>query len=184
MSITRGSLQRIGLRSISSVVPKTDISVSDFKIKNEPVLGYLPGSKERSDLEAAINKYSDVTEDVPIVIGGKEYRTDQVHYQPMPHNHGKKVAKFYYATPELVNKAIDTSLQAKKEWEKIPLDDRLQFFLKIADLMAGKYRAELNATTMLGQAKTVIQVQCPKQCGNFRIFLSHRFYVKSILVIL
>ena len=79
-----------------------------------------------------------------------------------PHNHGKKVAKFYYATPELVNKAIDTSLQAKKEWEKIPLDDRLQFFLKIADLMAGKYRAELNATTMLGQAKTVIQVQCPK----------------------
>ena len=165
------------------MVPKTDISVSDFKIKNEPVLGYLPGSKERSDLEAAINKYSDVTEDVPIVIGGKEYRTDQVHYQPMvhiffksqcensrilllkkisffqPHNHGKKVAKFYYATPELVNKAIDTSLQAKKEWEKIPLDDRLQFFLKIADLMAGKYRAELNATTMLGQAKTVIQVQ-------------------------
>ena len=164
------------------MVPKTDISVSDFKIKNEPVLGYLPGSKERSDLEAALNKYSDVTEDVPIVIGGKEYRTDQVHYQPMvhnfsnhsvkiqefyyykkflffqPHNHGKKVAKFYYATPELVNKAIDTSLQAKKEWEKIPLDDRLQFFLKIADLMAGKYRAELNATTMLGQAKTVIQV--------------------------
>ena len=58
----------------------------------------------------------------------------------------------------MVNKAIDTSLQAKKEWEKIPLDDRLQFFLKIADLMAGKYRAELNATTMLGQAKTVIQV--------------------------
>ena len=67
------------------MVPKTDISVSDFKIKNEPVLGYLPGSKERSDLEAAINKYSDVTEDVPIVIGGKEYRTDQVHYQPMVH---------------------------------------------------------------------------------------------------
>ena len=65
------------------MVPKTDISVSDFKIKNEPVLGYLPGSKERADLEAALNKYSDVTEDVPIVIGGKEYRTDQVHYQPM-----------------------------------------------------------------------------------------------------
>ena len=81
------------------MVPKTDISVSDFKIKNEPVLGYLPGSKERSDLEAAINKYSDVTEDVPIVIGGKEYRTDQVHYQPMVHNfsnHSVKIQEFYY----------------------------------------------------------------------------------------
>ena len=91
----------------------------------------------------------------------KDFTTTE-NYFFQPHNHGKKVAKFYYATPELVNKAIDTSLQAKKEWEKIPLDDRLQFFLKIADLMAGKYRAELNATTMLGQAKTVIQVQNPE----------------------
>ena len=106
-------------------------------------------------------------------------------YFLQPHNHGKKVAKFYYATPELVNKAIDTSLQAKKEWEKIPLDDRLQFFLKIADLMAGKYRAELNATTMLGQAKTVIQVRwnplnlnfCPSKWDKIVIF--YNFEKKS-----
>ena len=75
-----------------------------------------------------------------------------------PHNHGKKVAKFYYATPELVSKAIETSLEAKKEWEKVPLDERLKLFLNVADLMATKYRADLNATTMVGQAKTVIQV--------------------------
>ena len=75
-----------------------------------------------------------------------------------PHNHSKKVAKFYYATPELVQKSIDTSLEAKKEWEKIPMDDRLKLFLNVADLMATTYRADLNATTMLGQAKTVIQV--------------------------
>ena len=71
------------MRCISSVVPKSDIAVSDFTVKNEPVLGYLPGSKERSELEAAINKYKDVTEDCPIVIGGKEYRTDDVRYQVM-----------------------------------------------------------------------------------------------------
>ena len=74
---------RFSLRSISSVVPKSDISVSDFKVVNEPVLGYLPGSQERSDLEAAIKKYEDQTEDVPIVIGGQEYRTEHVQYQPM-----------------------------------------------------------------------------------------------------
>ena len=68
------------------------------------------------------------------------------------------MAKFYYATPELVSKAIETSLEAKKEWEKVPLDERLKLFLNVADLMATKYRADLNATTMVGQAKTVIQV--------------------------
>ena len=71
------------MRTISSVVPKTDIELKDFKIANEPVLSYLPGSKERQDLEAALSALDGVTEDIPIVIGGKEYRTDNVQYQPM-----------------------------------------------------------------------------------------------------
>ena len=71
------------MRCISSVVPKSDIIVNDFTVKNEPLYGYMPGSPERVELEAALVKYSDVTEDVPIVIGGKEYRTDDVRYQVM-----------------------------------------------------------------------------------------------------
>ena len=67
------------------------------------------------------------------------------------------MAKFYWATPELVAKAIETSLEAKKEWERVPLQQRMDLFLKVADQMANEYRADLNATTMLGQAKTVIQ---------------------------
>ena len=59
-----------------------------------------------------------------------------------PHNHSKKVAKFYYATPELVQKAITTSLEAKKEWERVPLEDRMQMYLRVADQMAGEYRQE------------------------------------------
>ena len=152
------NLQPVVTRSIASVISKADIEVSDFQVKNEPILGYLPGSQERSDLEVALQKYNNSTEDIPIIIGGKEYRTDDVRYQVMPHNHEKKLAKFYYATPELVTKAITTSLEAKKEWERVPLDERMKLFLKVADEMAGKYRADLNATTMLGQAKTVIQV--------------------------
>lgn len=159
LASARNSTVRLGLRCISSVVPKSDINLTDFTVKNEPVLSYLPGSKERSDVEAALKKYENVTEDVPIVIGGKEYRTDDVRYQVMPHDHQKKVAKFYYATPELVGKAIESSLEAKKEWEKVPLDERIKLFLNVADQMSTQYRADLNATTMLGQSKTIIQAE-------------------------
>merc|ERR1712038_1658599 len=124
---------------------------------------------------------NDHTEDVPIIIGGKEYRTDDVRYQPMPHNHSKKVAKFYYATPELVTKAINTSLEAKKEWEKVPLDERMKLFLKVADEMAGKYRADLNATTMLGQAKTVIQAEIDAACEMIDFFRFNTYFGKELL---
>jgi len=69
------------------------------------------------------------------------------------------VAQFYYATPELVKEAIETGLKAKQEWDRVPLQERMDLFLKVADQMAGQYRQDLNATTMLGQAKTVIQVR-------------------------
>jgi 1-pyrroline-5-carboxylate dehydrogenase len=181
ISIVRSSSQRLGLRCISSVVPKSDISVTDFKVENEPILGYLAGSKERADLEVALKKYSSETEDVPIVIGGKEYRTDNVHYQPMPHDHQKKVAKFYYATPELVGKAIEASLTAKKEWERIPLDQRMKMFLDVSDQMATKYRADLNATTMLGQAKTVIQAEIDASCEMIDFFRFNSYFGKELL---
>ena len=70
-------------RCITSVVPKADIQLKDFKVKNEPILGYMPGSKERAELEAALKKHADKVEECPIIIGGKEYRTDNVQYQPM-----------------------------------------------------------------------------------------------------
>merc|ERR1711962_582197 len=154
------SLTQIGKRTISSVVPRTDLEITDFKVKNEPILGYLKGSKERVELEAALAKHGSQCEDIPIVIGGKEYRTDNVQYQVMPHDHQKRVAKFYWATPELVELSIDTSLKAKSDWEKVPINDKIQMFLKMAD----QYRADLNATTMLGQAKTIIQAEIDSAC--------------------
>lgn len=91
-----------------------------------------------------------------------------------PHDHQKKVAKFYWATPELIKKAIDTSLKAKVEWERIPIDEKISMFLKISEDMAGKYRAQLNAATMLGQAKTVIQVKS--------LFSSQEIVTKMIIL--
>lgn len=174
------NVQQLGVRSISSVVPKGDITTKDFQVQNEPVLGYLPGSKERSDLEAALKRHADNTEDVPIVIGGKEFRTDDVRYQVMPHNHKKKVAKFYYATPDLVSKAIETSLRAKQDWERVPLQERIDMFLKVADLMADKYRADLNATTMLGQSKTVVQAEIDSAAELVDFFRFNSFFAKEV----
>ncbi len=68
------------------------------------------------------------------------------------------MAKFYYASGEMVKEAIESSLRAKKDWDRVPFDDRVKMFLKVADAMAGEKRADLNASTMLGQSKTVIQV--------------------------
>ena len=138
--LTLNIIGRIGKRAISSVVPKTDLEVTDFKVINEPILGYMPGSQERTALEASLAKYSGECEDIPIIIGGKEYRTDNVQY----HDHSKKIAKFYWATPELV--------------AKLPIDEKIQMFLRVSDQMADIYRADLNATIMLGQAKTIVQV--------------------------
>jgi len=174
------TLTQISKRAISSVVPRTDLEINDFKIKNEPILGYLKGSKERIELEAALAKYGSQCEDIPIVIGGKEYRTDNVQYQVMPHDHQKKVAKFYWATPELVKKSIDVALAAKGDWEKVPINDKIQMFLKVADQMADIYRADLNATTMLGQAKTIIQAEIDSACELVDFFRFNCFFAKEL----
>jgi len=176
----RRTIHKVGARAISSVVPKSDIDLKDFKVENEPVLGYLPGSKEREELQSALNSLVDVTEDIPIIIGGKEYRTEHVQYQVMPHDHQKKVAKFYWATPELINKAIDTSLKAKVEWENVPIDEKIDMFRKVSDDMSTKYRAMLNATTMLGQAKTVIQAEIDSSAELIDFFRFNTYFAKEL----
>merc|ERR1719278_338236 len=174
------NFKQLGKRAISSVVPRSDLEVTDFTITNEPILGYLPGSQERKDLEASIAKFSGQTEDIPIIIGGKEYRTDNVQHQPMPHDHNNKVAKFYWATPDLVEKSIKTAMAAKADWEKVPINDKIQLFLDVADQMSGKYRPLLNATTMLGQAKTIIQAEIDAAAELIDFFRFNTFFAKEL----
>jgi len=84
------------IRSFASALNLTS-KVNDFKVENEPVLEYLPGSSERAELEKAIHELKNVCTEVPIVIDGKEIKTDQVRYQVAPFEHKHKVAKFYWA---------------------------------------------------------------------------------------
>ncbi|KAK9753936.1 Aldehyde dehydrogenase family [Popillia japonica] len=141
------NLQRYATRCLASIVP--EVKVDDFDVKNEPVYQYLKGSKERTELEKALKETAGKTEDIPIVIGDKEYKTDDVRYQVMPHNHKQKIAKFYYADAKLVNKAIDVAVETQKKWDRVPIPERLRIWEKAASLMAGQYRQTLNAATIL-----------------------------------
>lgn len=91
------------------------------------------------------------------------------------------MAKFYYATPELLKLAIDEGVKAQKEWEQVPFQERFDMWLKAADLMAGPWRQRLNATTMLGQAKTAIQAEIDASAELIDFFRFNAFYAKELL---
>ncbi|XP_064118369.1 delta-1-pyrroline-5-carboxylate dehydrogenase, mitochondrial-like [Macrobrachium nipponense] len=171
------TLQRLNARAVSTIV--SDTHVTDFSVENEPILGYMPGSPERAELEAALRKHESQMADVPIMIGDKEYRTDEVRHQVMPHKHSHKLAQFYYATSELVQKAINTAMAEREKWERVPLNDKFEMWLKAADLMAGKYRQDLNATTMLGQSKTVIQAEIDSAAELIDFLRFNALYAKE-----
>lgn len=172
------NVQRFNCRFLSSVVP--EVKIDDFHVKNEPVLSYLKGSKERKELVAALQETSATCEDAPIVIGDEEIRTNDVRYQVMPHNHQKKIAKFYYATSDIVQRGIEVATAAQVTWDRVPLEERLKIWHRAADLMANEYRMKLNAATMLGQAKTVIQAEIDSAAELIDFFRFNAYSAKEL----
>ena len=138
--------------------------IQNYVAVNEPILKYEEGSDEKKALAQTLEKYKGKTEDIPIVIGDEEIRTKEVKFQVEPFDHHEKIAKYHYATPDLVQKAIDNSLKARKAWDRTPLEKRCDVFLKAADLMANKYRMDLMASTMMGQAKNIVQAEIDAVC--------------------
>ncbi|OXB77269.1 UNVERIFIED_CONTAM: hypothetical protein H355_002261 [Colinus virginianus] len=132
---------------------------ASIQVTNEPILEFKPGSPERAALQKALAELKGRTEAIPCVVGGEEVWTSAVRYQLSPFNHAHKVAKFCYADKDLINKAINAAVAARKEWDLKPIQDRAQIFLKAADMLSGPRRAELLAKTMVGQGKTVIQAE-------------------------
>ncbi|XP_043507654.1 delta-1-pyrroline-5-carboxylate dehydrogenase, mitochondrial isoform X1 [Frieseomelitta varia] len=171
--------QKVSARCLGTIIPVPN--PIDFPLENEPVLSYKKGSPERAELERTLDKMASECEDVPLVIGNEEIKTDLCRYQVMPHNHKVKVAKYYWATPDLVKKAIDVAVKAQREWEKCPFEQRLEIWLRAADLMAAKYRQKLNAATMLGQSKSVIQAEIDSAAELIDFFRMHGYFAKEAL---
>ncbi len=132
--------------------------------RNEPVLAYAPGSPERASLEAEIARQSGEVIEIPCVVGGERIYTGQTVEVTMPCDHHHVLARAHLATPEVVDKAVQASLRARREWEALPWNERAAVFLRMAELLAGPWRDRLNAATMLGQGKTVHQAEIDSAC--------------------
>lgn len=158
------------MRHIGSIVHQPQFE--NYNIKNEPILSYEKNSKERKELEKALKKISSKTEDIPIIIGDREIFDGKERYQVMPHSHKEKIARFYWADERVINDAIKVSMEAQKQWDKTTFEDRVRIWERAADLMAGPYRQELNAATMLGQSKTVIQAEIDSAAGMLQVYRS------------
>lgn len=132
--------------------------------RNEPIFSYAPKSAEKVALKQALSELRSQQRDVPMYIGDREVRTDNLVRMAPPHDHGHTLGHFHRGGAEHVKMAIDAALAAKSAWEDLSWEHRASIFLKAADLMAGPYRAQMNAATMLAQSKNAFQSEIDAVC--------------------
>ncbi len=131
---------------------------------NEPVRTYEPGSPEVKSLIATYKKMWAEKSDIPMIINGKEVRTDEKVAIQSPQDHQHDLGIYHKGTMQHVDEAINTALAAKAKWNKLGWEQRASIFLKAAELVAGPYRDRLNAATMIGQSKNVHQAEIDSAC--------------------
>lgn len=131
---------------------------------NEPVKSYAPGSPERAELQKTIQELRAQVIDVPMYIGSEEVRTGKTRPMSPPHDHQHILGHFHEGDASHVEQAINAALGAKYAWENMEWEQRAAIFLKAADLLAGPYRAKINAATMLGQSKNAFQAEIDAAC--------------------
>lgn len=131
---------------------------------NEPVKSYAPGSPERESVLKQYRAYYQGNKDIPMTINGKDVRTGKTRTMSPPHDHQHPVGQYHLASVKEVESAISAALEARKSWAALPWEQRAAVFLKAADLIAGPYRARINAATMLAQSKTIHQAEIDAAC--------------------
>ena len=137
---------------------------------NEPVLEYRNGSPERVEVLAAYKELRNTPVTVPLYIGAEKTVTEKRANMAPPHDHQLSLGTYSVAEKSHVEKAITVALDAKSKWENMSFAHRASIFLKAADLIAGPYRAKINAATMLGQSKNIYQAEIDAAC-EFADFL-------------
>jgi 1-pyrroline-5-carboxylate dehydrogenase len=131
---------------------------------NEPIKMYAPGSPERAELKKMLADLRSVELDIPMYIGGKEVRSENKTRLAPPHDHKHTLGYFHKSSKEHVQQAIDAALAAKEKWTNLSWEHRASIFIKASELIAGPYRAKLNAATMLGQSKNAFQAEIDSAC--------------------
>ena len=134
------------------------------KPKNEPVKSYAPGSSEATSLQAKLAEMRAEQRDIPMYIGADEVRTGDTKTMHPPHDHQHVLGTYHKGSAEHVRQAIEAAAAAKAEWASLSWENRASIFLKAADLVAGPYRDEINAATMLCQSKNCYQAEIDAAC--------------------
>ncbi len=126
---------------------------------HEPVLGYAPGSEERSALQAEVDRQMNEVVEIPCVINGEKVFTGNTTTQVIPHNHGHILATVHIAGKTEIDAACKAAVAAQKDWIALGLEARCAIFERCAALLAGDWRMKINAATMLNQSKTAFQAE-------------------------
>jgi 1-pyrroline-5-carboxylate dehydrogenase len=134
------------------------------KPKNEPVRDYAPGSPERAELKQRLADMERERLEIPLVIGGEDVTTGDLAEAVMPHRKDHVLADVHQGGPPEVERAIKAAAEAWEDWSRLPWEERAAVFLRAAELLAGPWRATLNAATMLGQSKTAHQAEIDAAC--------------------
>ncbi|MDQ2771622.1 MAG: L-glutamate gamma-semialdehyde dehydrogenase [Bacteroidota bacterium] len=147
---------------------------------NEPVKGYAPGSPEKLELQQQLKHLKNLELDIPMHIGGQEVRTGNTQRISPPHDHQRSLGHFHAGDTTHVTQAIEAALAARPAWVALPWEHRAAIFLKAADLLAGPYRARINAATMLGQSKNAFQAEIDAACELIDFFRFNVHFMQEI----
>ena len=150
------------------------------KPTNEPIYSYLKGSPELKLLNKELDKQKSLIVDIPLIIGGKRIYTKQKGELYVPHDKSHQIATFSKAEKEHLELAVKAAKEAKVEWETMNWQDRMSIFLKAADLLSGPYRYILNAATMLGQSKNILQAEIDSACELIDFWRFNPYYAQQI----
>lgn len=148
--------------------------------KNEPVKSYAPGSPEKAELKKTLKKFRSQEMDIPMYIGGEEVKTGNKIALNPPHDHKHVLGHFHEGDKSHVEQAINAAMGAKEAWANMAWEQRASIFLKAADLLAGPYRAKINAATMLGQSKNCFQAEIDAACEFIDFLRFNAYYMSQI----
>ena len=147
---------------------------------NEPVRDYAPGEATTASIQAELARQAGEEIEVPLIIGGEEVRTGRTAPMVQPHAHAKSLGVFHKAGAAEIGAAIDAASEAKKTWAAMPWEERAAIFLRAGELLATTWRDKLNASTMLGQSKTVHQAEIDAACESIDFLRFNNHYMQRL----
>lgn len=148
---------------------------------NEPILGYAPGSPEKAELKSKLAEMAARKIEIPLIIGGEEVKTGNTAEMRIPHDHKHVLGVYHKAGEKEVKMAIEAALNSRQQWADMPWEHRASVFLKAAELLAGPWRATINAATMLGQSKTVHQAEIDAACELIDFWRFNVHYMADLM---